>query len=84
MFPTLLQSVLLASGFVSTTNALNHQLIVGTFGTPFLYTLEFEDAARTLTLAANTSVNVSSSWISLSVSITDPFISASDSRKESA
>ncbi|KAL2874937.1 hypothetical protein SGCOL_009916 [Colletotrichum sp. CLE4] len=66
MFPSFLQSVLLASGFVSATHALNHQLIVGTFGTPYLYTLEFEDAARTLTLAANTSVNVSSSWISLS------------------
>ncbi|KAK1714273.1 carboxy-cis,cis-muconate cyclase [Colletotrichum lupini] len=57
MFPSFLKSVLLASGFMAATNALNHQLIVGTFGTPYLYTLEFEDAARTLTLSANTSVN---------------------------
>lgn len=65
--PILLPALLVLS-LVPSIKALNHQLIVGTFGTPYLYTLDFEDATRTLTLASNTSVNVSSSWISLSVS----------------
>ncbi|KAE9567973.1 Carboxy-cis,cis-muconate cyclase [Colletotrichum fructicola] len=57
---------LLLSGFAPGISALSHQLLVGTFGTPYIYTLTFEDAAKTLVLSANTSVNTSSSWIALS------------------
>lgn len=45
-----------------------HQLIVGTFGTNSLYTLEFDDVALTLDLVQNYTAAVSSSWIALSVS----------------
>jgi len=55
------------SAFVAAAKADTHHLIVGTFLTPYLYTLEFDDAALTLGLVKNTSVTVSSSWISLSV-----------------
>ena len=45
-----------------------HHLIVGTFGTEYLYTLEFDDSALTLELIGNYSANAASSWIALSVS----------------
>lgn len=45
-----------------------HQLIVGTFSTENLYTVEFDDEALTLNLIANTSTDAASSWIALSVS----------------
>jgi carboxy-cis,cis-muconate cyclase len=45
-----------------------HQLIVGTFGTAKLYTLEFDDSALTLELIGNFTANAASSWIALSVS----------------
>jgi carboxy-cis,cis-muconate cyclase len=45
-----------------------HHLIVGTFGTKNLYTLEFDDSALTLELIGNYSANAASSWIALSVS----------------
>lgn len=44
-----------------------HQMIVGTFGTDSLYTLEFDDEALTLEMIANTTTPASSSWIALSV-----------------
>jgi carboxy-cis,cis-muconate cyclase len=44
-----------------------HHLIVGTFGTKKLYTLEFDDSALTLELIGNYSANAASSWIALSV-----------------
>ncbi|RDW94631.1 hypothetical protein BP5796_00394 [Coleophoma crateriformis] len=43
-----------------------HQLIVGTFGTEYLYTLQFDDQALTLDLVGNMSTNAASSWIALS------------------
>lgn len=46
-----------------------HELIVGTFKSEFLYTLEFDSQALTLSLAQNLSTNASSSWINLSVDI---------------
>ncbi|KAF2471767.1 carboxy-cis,cis-muconate cyclase [Lindgomyces ingoldianus] len=49
--------------FVSATT---HQLIVGSFGTNFLYTLEFDDEALTLDLIYTTNTSISSSWIALS------------------
>lgn len=52
---------------LSVVHADLHQLIVGTFGTENLYTLEFDDAALTLNLVQNLSVPVASSWLGLSV-----------------
>jgi carboxy-cis,cis-muconate cyclase len=46
-----------------------HQLIVGTFGTEKLYTLEFDDSTLTLGLIGNLTTSAVSSWIALSVSI---------------
>ncbi|KAJ4385605.1 hypothetical protein N0V93_010034 [Gnomoniopsis smithogilvyi] len=52
-------------GAIGVAHAATHELIVGTFGTPFLYTVEFDDEALTLQQTANTSVPIASSWISL-------------------
>jgi carboxy-cis,cis-muconate cyclase len=62
--------------FLSLLSAVNgelHQLIVGTFGTEHLYTLEFDDSALTLELIGNFTTNAASSWIALSVSISNTF-----------
>lgn len=56
-------------GAIGVANAATHELIVGTFGTPFLYTIEFNDETLTLEQTANTSVSIASSWLSLNVSI---------------
>jgi carboxy-cis,cis-muconate cyclase len=56
-------------GLLSAVNGELHQLIVGTFGTEHLYTLEFDDSALTLELIGNLTTNAASSWIALSVSI---------------
>lgn len=53
---------------VAVANAATHELIVGTFGTKSLYTVEFDDEALTLDLVANTSVPAAGSWLALSVS----------------
>ncbi|KAK6085250.1 hypothetical protein SCUP515_01068 [Seiridium cupressi] len=53
---------------LTVANAATHELIVGTFGTKFLYTLEFDDESLTLDLVANTSVPIAGSWVALSVS----------------
>lgn len=52
----------------SVVNAATHELIVGTFGTSFLYTVEFDDEALTLDLVANTSVPNPNSWLNFNVS----------------
>jgi carboxy-cis,cis-muconate cyclase len=54
---------------VAIVNGKLHQLIVGTFGTNHIYTLEFDDSALTLKLIGNYSAPAASSWIALSVSI---------------
>ncbi|KAI0149003.1 carboxy-cis,cis-muconate cyclase [Pestalotiopsis sp. NC0098] len=51
---------------VAVANAATHELIVGTFGTKSLYTVEFDDEALTLDLVANTSVPAAGSWLALS------------------
>ncbi|KAI1499247.1 hypothetical protein F5X99DRAFT_291229 [Biscogniauxia marginata] len=58
--------LLALSALATLAHAATHELIVGTFGTNVLYTLEFDDEALTLDLAANTSVPAASSWIALS------------------
>jgi carboxy-cis,cis-muconate cyclase len=55
-------------GLLSAVKGELHQLIVGTFGTAKLYTLEFDDTALTLELIGNFTANAASSWIALSVS----------------
>jgi hypothetical protein len=45
-----------------------HELIVGTFSTKFLYTVEFDDEALTLTLLANSSVPYAGNWIAFNAS----------------
>ncbi|KAI1754275.1 carboxy-cis,cis-muconate cyclase [Xylaria castorea] len=42
-----------------------HHLIVGTFSTEFLYTLEYNDETGCLTLVAQSAVAAASSWITL-------------------
>ena len=53
---------------IAAANAATHELLVGTFGTKSLYTVEFDDEALTLDLVANTSVPAAGSWLALSVS----------------
>ncbi|TVY75964.1 Carboxy-cis,cis-muconate cyclase [Lachnellula suecica] len=59
-------SSLAVLGLLNVASADLHQLIVGTFKTESLYTLEFDDAALTLELIGNFSANAASSWIALS------------------
>ncbi|KAI1340371.1 hypothetical protein F5Y15DRAFT_56086 [Xylariaceae sp. FL0016] len=59
-------SPLALAGLVALARAATHELIVGTFGSEFLYTIEFDDEALTLQMVANTSMPVSSSWIAFS------------------
>lgn len=71
MYTTTKSGALLS--LVTFAYAATHELIVGTFGTKSLYTVEFDDEALTLDLVANTSVPVAGSWLALSVgSPTDP------------
>jgi carboxy-cis,cis-muconate cyclase len=60
--------VSLALGVAQVVNGDLHQLIVGTFGTENLYTIEFDDVALTLDILQNYSAPAASSWITLSVS----------------
>ncbi|KAK9424084.1 putative Carboxy-cis,cis-muconate cyclase [Seiridium unicorne] len=54
-------------GLLAAVRAAIHELIVGTFSTKFLYTVEFDDETLTLSLLANTSVPFAGNWISFSV-----------------
>lgn len=54
-------------------NAAVHELIVGTFSTKFLYTVEFDDEALTLNLLANISVPYAGNWIAFNVGLTSCF-----------
>ncbi|KAI0147224.1 carboxy-cis,cis-muconate cyclase [Xylariaceae sp. FL1272] len=46
--------------------SMKHTMIVGTFSTHALYTVEYDDEARSLALVANNSVQHASSWLTLS------------------
>ncbi|KAI0106600.1 Lactonase, 7-bladed beta-propeller-domain-containing protein [Hypoxylon sp. NC0597] len=61
-----MKTLLAVVGFTTLVGAAKHQLIVGTFSTNFLYTVEYDDAAQTLELVHKTPTNAASSWISLS------------------
>lgn len=64
-----LQALFTAIGLIVLAEAAKHHLIVGTFSTNFLYTVEYDDAAETLKLVKNTTTNAGSAWIALSVSL---------------
>lgn len=51
-------------------HATIYELIVGTFSTKFLYTVEFDDEALTLSLLANISVPYAGNWIAFNVGFT--------------
>lgn len=65
MYPSALAVI---SCFLVLIEAAIHELIVGTFSTRFLYTVEFDDETLTLALVANTSVPYAGNWIALNVS----------------
>lgn len=54
-------------------HATVHELIVGTFSTKFLYTVEFDDEALTLSLLANISLPYAGNWIAFNVCCTPYF-----------
>lgn len=61
-----------AASFMALAEAAKHQLIIGTFSTNFLYTVEYDDTTQSLELVKKTPTNAASSWISLSVSHLHP------------
>lgn len=56
-------------GLDNGTSAATHNLVVGTFSTEFLYTVEYNDETESLTLVAQSAVAAASSWITLNVNI---------------
>lgn len=50
----------------SVAQAAKHQIIIGTFSTSFLYTVEFDDEANTLSLLKNSTAAAAHQWLSLS------------------
>ncbi|KAI1429411.1 carboxy-cis,cis-muconate cyclase [Xylaria sp. FL1777] len=59
-------------------SVITYGIIVGTLGTEFLYTVEYDDAEKTLTLVSQSALSTASSWISLNVNlvrydIADPY-----------
>lgn len=60
-------SFIALSSLTLAVHATIHELIVGTFSTKFLYTVEFDDEALTLSLSANTSVPYAGNWIAFNV-----------------
>ncbi|KAI1488767.1 Lactonase, 7-bladed beta-propeller-domain-containing protein [Biscogniauxia mediterranea] len=61
----ILLALVLASINASRVEAAKHSLIVGTFSTNFLYTVEYDDDNEALSLVAKSEVPAASSWISL-------------------
>jgi len=59
---------LLLSALVVVTTAAKHKLVVGTFSTEYLYTLEYDDGTKSLSKVAQSSVKAASSWLALNVS----------------
>ncbi|KAI1434870.1 Lactonase, 7-bladed beta-propeller-domain-containing protein [Xylaria sp. CBS 124048] len=51
--------------FDASVSAAKHKIIVGSFRTGFLYTLEYDDEMRSLALLAQSAVQAASSWITL-------------------
>jgi carboxy-cis,cis-muconate cyclase len=60
-------SLITLSSLILGAHAAIHELIIGTFSTKSLYTVEFDDEALTLNLIANTSVPYAGNWIAFNV-----------------
>ncbi|KAI1828256.1 carboxy-cis,cis-muconate cyclase [Xylaria intraflava] len=65
MFGVLRALILFLSALDPSVSAAKHKIVVGTFSTEFLYTLEYDDRIRSLALAARSPVSAASSWITL-------------------
>ncbi|KAI0180612.1 carboxy-cis,cis-muconate cyclase [Hypoxylon sp. FL1284] len=61
-----IQALSFLASCAALAEAAKHQLIVGTFSTKFLYTVEYDDTAETLELVKTTPTDAASSWISFS------------------
>lgn len=70
MYTSFLTLLCLALG----AHAAIHELIVGTFSTKFLYTVEFDDEALTLSLLAKIPVPYAGNWIAFNVGFSPYFI----------
>ncbi|KAI2642928.1 carboxy-cis,cis-muconate cyclase [Xylaria nigripes] len=57
--------LLILAAFDTRASATKHRIVVGTFETEFLYTVEYDDGLRALALAARSAVSAGSSWITL-------------------
>ncbi|KAI1324541.1 hypothetical protein F5Y16DRAFT_423849 [Xylariaceae sp. FL0255] len=58
--------LLILIAFVTGANSALHELLVGTFSTKFIYTVEFDDEASTLRLVGNQSVPYAANWLAFS------------------
>ncbi|KAI0481751.1 carboxy-cis,cis-muconate cyclase [Xylaria cf. heliscus] len=65
MFRALATLFIVLLGFDISVSATTHNLVVGTFSTEFLYTVEYDDEIERLTLVAQSAVAAASSWITL-------------------
>ncbi|KAI1261927.1 carboxy-cis,cis-muconate cyclase [Xylariaceae sp. FL1019] len=57
---------MLLASMAMLTVAEKHLMVIGTFSTHALYTVEYDDEARSLALVANNSVHSASSWLTMS------------------
>lgn len=60
-------AVAVAAGLLRSVQADLHQIFVGTYSTDFIYTIEFDDVSKYLTLLKNSTALAGSSWLALSV-----------------
>lgn len=70
MFSALIALLFILFDFDTRASAAKHTIIVGTFSTEFLYTIEYDDATEALTLVSRSATSAASSWIALNVNIT--------------
>lgn len=59
--------------------AATHQIIIGTFSTSFLYTVEFDDETNALSLLKNSTAATAHQWLALSHDKKNLYASAGDS-----
>ncbi|KAI1815897.1 carboxy-cis,cis-muconate cyclase [Poronia punctata] len=57
--------LLLLSSFITATFAARHKLVVGSFSTELIHTLEYDDVDNTLTKLTHSFVGAASSWLTL-------------------
>jgi carboxy-cis,cis-muconate cyclase len=67
MFQRISALFLVLSNVATTVTAAKHTLVVGTFSTEFLYTLDYDDEQGTLMQVARSVVPAASSWLTLNV-----------------